>query len=161
MKHIPTVACIILKSVWQAVSFRSALTALLLAPLAALHGAETKPTKPNIIFILTDDQGYGDVARHGHPLLKTPNMDALHDQSVTFEKFYVSPSCSPSRAALMTGMHEFRSGVTHTTEPRERLNKDAITLPQLLKTVGYRAGIIGKWRLGNDAGYAPADRGFD
>lgn len=92
------------------------LTVLLLAPLAALHAADAiAAKKPNIIFILTDDQGYGDVGRHGHPLLKTPNLDALHDQSVRFEKFYVSPSCSPTRAALMTGMHEFRNGVTPTT----------------------------------------------
>jgi arylsulfatase A-like enzyme len=117
--------------------------------------------RPNILFILTDDQGYGDVGRHGHPLLKTPNIDALYDQSVRFEKFYVSPSCSPSRAAIMTGMHEFKNGVTHTTSPREHLNKDAVLLPQLLKTAGYRTGFIGKWHLGNDGVYAPGKRGFD
>jgi arylsulfatase A-like enzyme len=138
------------------------LTTLLLAPLAALHAADAVPAKkPNIIFILTDDQGYGDMGRHGHPLLKTPNLDALHDQSVRFEKFYVSPSCSPTRAALLTGMHEFKNGVTHTTDPREHLNKDAVILPQLLKAAGYRTGFIGKWHLGNDGDYAPAMRGFD
>ena len=137
------------------------LAALLLAPLAELHAADGAAKKPNIVFILTDDQGYGDVGRHGHPLLKTPNLDALHDQSVRFEKFYVSPSCSPTRAALMTGMHEFRNGVTHTTDPREHLNKDAVILPQLLKSAGYRTGFIGKWHLGNDGDYAPDKRGFD
>jgi len=101
-----------------------------------LRAAEGPAPKPNIIFILTDDQGYGDLGRHGHPLLKTPNLDALHDQSVRFEQFYVSPSCSPTRAALLTGMHEFRNGVTHTTLPREHLNKDAVLLPQLLKSTG-------------------------
>ncbi|GDY18808.1 arylsulfatase [Verrucomicrobiota bacterium] len=135
------------------------IASLLLASLADVHAAEA--SKPNIVFILTDDQGYGDVGRHGHPLLKTPNMDALHDQSVRFEKFYVSPSCSPTRAALMTGMHEFRNGVTHTTDPREHLNKDAVILPQLLKSAGYRTGFIGKWHLGNDGDYAPDKRGFD
>ena len=140
----------------------SFFAALLLGPLAALHAADAVAAKkPNIIFILTDDQGYGDVGRHGHPLLKTPNLDALHDQSVRFEKFSVSPSCSPTRAALMTGMHEFRNGVTHTTEPRERLNKDAVILPQLLKSAGYRTGFVGKWHLGNDGEYAPGKRGFD
>lgn len=139
----------------------SLFTALLLATLGALHAADAPQPKPNIIFILTDDQGYGDVARHGHPLLKTPHMDALYDQSVRFEKFTVSPSCSPSRAALMTGMHEFRNGVTHTIAPREHLNKDALILPQLLKTVGYRTGFIGKWHLGGDGEYAPEKRGFD
>ena len=135
------------------------LSALLLTPLAGLSAAT--PSKPNIVFILTDDQGYGDVGRHGHPLLKTPNLDALHDESVRFEKFYVSPSCSPTRAALMTGMHEFRNGVTHTTDPREHLNLDAVILPQLLKSAGYRTGFIGKWHLGNDGGHAPDKRGFD
>jgi arylsulfatase A-like enzyme len=117
--------------------------------------------KPNIILILTDDQGYGDLARHGHPLLKTPHTDRLHDESVRFDNFYVSPSCSPTRAALLTGMHEFRNGVTHTRAPREHLWKDATILPQLLKPAGYRTGHIGKWHLGWDAGYHPHDRGFD
>ena len=92
--------------------------------LLAVQASAAK--QPNILFILTDDQGYGDVGRHGHPLLKTPHHDALHDQSVRFQNFYVSPSCSPTRAALMTGMHEFRSGVTHTTEPREHLDLNAV-----------------------------------
>jgi arylsulfatase A-like enzyme len=117
--------------------------------------------KPNIIFILTDDQGYGDLGRHGHPFLETPNLDRLHDQSVRFDNFYVSPSCSPSRAALLTGMHEFKNGVTHTLQPREHLYKEAVVLPQLLKTAGYKTGFIGKWHLGDGQGYSPEYRGFD
>lgn len=116
--------------------------------------------KPNIILVLTDDQGYGDVTRHGHPLLKTKHLDALHDSSVRFSQFYVSPSCSPTRAALLTGMHEFRSGVTHTLQPRESLDREATLLPQLLKSAGYRTGFVGKWHLGGK-GYGPEDRGFD
>jgi arylsulfatase A-like enzyme len=118
-------------------------------------------SKPNIIFILTDDQGYGDIARHGHPYLESPHMDQMHDESVRFDNFYVSPSCSPTRAALMTGMHEFRNGVTHTLIPREHLSLDATILPQMLKLAGYRTGFIGKWHLGNAKDYFPADRGFD
>jgi len=137
------------------------LTTLLLAPSAVLRAAEGPAPKPNIIFILTDDQGYGDLGRHAHPLLKTPNLDALHDQSVRFAPFYVRPSCSPTRAALLTGMHEFRNGVTHTTLPREHLNKDAVLLPQLLKSTGYRTGFVGKWHLGGEGSYAPDKRGFD
>ncbi|MDF7824635.1 sulfatase-like hydrolase/transferase [Pontiellaceae bacterium B12227] len=132
------------------------LMAMLVGALAA--GAAKQP---NILFILTDDQGYGDIGRHGHPVLDTPNMDRLHDESVRFDNFYVSPSCSPTRAALMTGMHEFRNGVTHTLEPREHLSLEATILPQLLKTAGYKTGFIGKWHLSNNKGYAPGDRGFD
>ena len=108
--------------------------------------------KPNFLFILTDDQGYGDLGRHGHPYLKTPHTDRLYDESVRFDNFYVSPSCSPTRAALLTGMHEFRNGVTHTREPREHLWTGATILPQLLSTQGYFSGFIGKWHLSSHKG---------
>ena len=137
------------------------LTILSAGSYALADDNKPQESKPNIIFILTDDQGYGDLGRHGHPLLKTPHTDRLHDESVRFDNFYVSPSCSPTRAALMTGMHEFRNGVTHTLQPREHLNKEATILPQLLKTAGYRTAFIGKWHLGGGKGYNPSDRGFD
>ena len=115
--------------------------------------------KPNVVFILTDDQGYGDVNAHGHPYLKTPHTNRLRYESVSFDNFYVSPSCSPTRAALLTGMHEFRNRVTHTIVPRQELHEDAVLLPQLLKTAGYKTGFIGKWHLGHNPG--PEKRGFD
>lgn len=139
--------------------FQLAFLAFVWFPIGILAASEND--RPNILFILTDDQGYGDLGRHGHPLLKTPNLDQLHDQSVRFENFYVSPSCSPTRAALLTGRHEFRSGVTHTQKPREHLHIDAVTLPQLFKESGYRTGFIGKWHLGGGKGYSPQFRGFD
>jgi arylsulfatase A-like enzyme len=125
----------------------------------ALHAAER--SKPNILFILTDDQGYGDMGRHGHPFLKTPNMDALGEQSVRFTDFCVSPSCSPTRAALMSGMFNLRAGVTHTMHPREHMSQRLTILPQYLKQAGYATGCVGKWHLGEDKGYAPHERGFD
>ena len=141
---------------------KSLLCLLLLGILTPLVQVQGEPTKPNIVLILTDDQGYGDLGRHGHPLLRTPNLDRLYDESVRFDRFYVSPSCSPTRAALMTGMHEFRNGVTHTMIPRHNLHKEAVILPELLKTAGYRNGFIGKWHLGSGGkGYNPGDRGFD
>lgn len=128
-------------------------------PVEAL--AEGLQAPPNIVFILTDDQGYGDMSRHGHPLLETPHFDRLYDEGVRFDHFYVSPSCAPTRAALMTGMHEFRNGVTHTIIPRESLHLDAVTLPELLRRAGYASALIGKWHLGNRPGYSPLNRGFD
>ncbi len=117
--------------------------------------------KPNIIFILTDDQGFGDVSANGNPILKTPNMDRLHDEGVRLTDFHVSPTCSPTRSALHTGRHEFKNGVTHTINERERMTLDAITLPQVLKTAGYTTGIFGKWHLGDEDDHQPENRGYD
>ncbi len=132
--------------------------------VAAAQGATRKAaaaTKPNFIFILTDDQGYGDLSCHGNPILKTPHLDRLHAESVRFTDFHVSPTCAPTRSALMTGRHEFKNGVTHTINERERLTPSAITLAQALKTAGYTTGIFGKWHLGDEAEYRPDRRGFD
>ncbi len=119
------------------------------------------PARPNIVVILTDDQGYGDFSWAGNPILKTPNIDALHTQSARFTDFQVSPTCAPTRCALMTGRHEFKSGVTHTINERERMSLKAVTLPQILKSAGYSTGIFGKWHLGDEDSYQPDRRGFD
>ncbi|MEX2188528.1 MAG: arylsulfatase [Pirellulales bacterium] len=118
-------------------------------------------TRPNIVLVMTDDQGYAPVGRHGHPWIRTPNLDKLHDKSLRFSRFLVSPTCSPTRSALMTGRHPLRNGVTHTILERERLTLAATTLPQVLKTVGYTSGIFGKWHLGDEEPYQPHRRGFD
>ncbi len=117
--------------------------------------------RPNIIFILTDDQGYGDVSAHGNPILKTPNMDRLHHEGVRFSDFHVSPTCAPTRSALLTGRHEFKNGITHTILERERMTLDATTLPEALKSAGYATGIFGKWHLGDEEAYQPEKRGYD
>lgn len=118
-------------------------------------------SRPNIIFILVDDQGYGELSCHGNPWLKTPHIDRLHSESVRLTDFQVSPSCAPSRTAIMTGRHEFKSGVTHTVAERERMSLEATTLPQVLKSAGYTTGIFGKWHLGEEDAYQPGNRGFD
>jgi arylsulfatase len=136
---------------------------LLLTSLAGnLLAADSLAGKrPNIVFVLTDDQGYGDLSCHGNPILKTPNIDRLHHEGVRFTDFMVSPTCSPTRSALMTGRHEFRNGVTHTINERERLTLNATTLAQVLKSAGYATGIFGKWHLGDEPNHWPSRRGFD
>ena len=135
---------------------------------AAPQAAAARPAKaslaarrPNIIYVITDDQGYGDIASHGNPILKTPHLDRLRDESVRLTEYHVSPTCAPTRAALLTGRHEFRSGITHTILERERLAPAATTLPQLLASAGYTSGIFGKWHLGDEDDYQPGKRGFD
>jgi len=135
-------------------------TALFLTLLSSAS-AELAGSKPNILFILTDDQGYGDLSAHGNPVLKTPHLDQLRSQSVCFTDFMVSPTCAPTRSAIQTGRHEFRNGITHTIFERERMDPKAITIAQLLQDAGYSTGIFGKWHLGDEAEYRPNHRGFD
>jgi arylsulfatase len=118
-------------------------------------------SRPNIIIIMPDDSGYGNHSCFGNPVIKTPNIDRLKKQSLLFTRYYTSARCSPSRAKLMSGRHEFLSGVTHTIQLRERMSLDTITLPQALKRAGYVTGFFGKWHLGNKGSYRPENRGFD
>ncbi len=138
------------------------LATLLIA--ASLPPAPTRaapPARPNIIVVMPDDVGYGDFSCLGSPVVRTPHLDAFWKQSVRFTDFHVSPTCAPTRAALMTGRHEFKSGVTHTIFERERLSPRATTIAQVLKSSGYATGIFGKWHLGDEPSYRPERRGFD
>jgi arylsulfatase len=142
--------------------FSAAALASGVNPLAAANAARPLAgQKPNIILILTDDQGYGDLGRNGNPVLKTPNLDRMYDEGIHFEDFHVSPSCAPTRSCLMTGMHEFKNGITHTIFERDRLSLSARTVADVLKGAGYATGIFGKWHLGDEAEYQPHRRGFD
>jgi len=128
---------------------------------STLTAKSTKKKRPNVILLLVDDMGYGDIAAHGNPIIKTPNFDALHSQSAHFTNFAVSPSCSPTRAALLTGKHEFLSGVTHTIKPMREMSLKSTTIAQLFKSKGYRTGIFGKWHLELSGSFNPGQRGFD
>ena len=137
-----------------------------LAGMAAAHFChasvgELAGSKPNIVLVMTDDQGDGQLGCQGHPWLETPNIDKLCKQSTVFIDFHVSPTCSPTRAALLTGNVPFKNGVTHTVKARHRLARSAVTLPQYLKQAGYTSGIFGKWHLGLEEPYQPGARGFD
>lgn len=142
-----------------------AMTGFLLAatePAAQAADSENLAgSRPNIILLITDDQGYGPVGRHGHPWIQTPHLDRWYDQSTRFTRFLVAPTCAPTRSALMTGRHPMRNGVTHTILERERMTLDATTLPEVLKQAGYTSGIFGKWHLGDEEPYQPHQRGFD
>ncbi len=145
-------------------SILSVALSLLLSVSATAAAAPAKPiagAQPNILFILTDDQGYGDISAHGNPVLKTPHLDRLRAEGVRFTDFHVSPTCSPTRSALFTGRHEFKNGITHTILERERMTLAATTLPQVLQSAGYTTGIFGKWHLGDETDYQPNRRGFD
>lgn len=128
---------------------------------SCLATGELAGARPNVVLIMTDDQGYGPVGRHGHPWIRTPNMDQLYDRSCRFTRMLVAPTCAPTRSALMTGRHPMRNGVTHTILERERMTLDAVTLPQVLGKTGYTTGIFGKWHLGDEEAYQPHHRGFD
>jgi len=118
-------------------------------------------SRPNIILVMTDDQGMGDLSCMGNPILRTPHLDSFYERSTRFADFHVSPTCAPTRAAIMSGRTPFKSGVTHTIWQRERMSLDTFTLPQALKSVGYTTGIFGKWHLGDEEAYLPGSRGFD
>lgn len=135
------------------------LSLFLLSALAT--AAPLAGSRPNIIVVMTDDQGYGDLSCHGHPFLKTPNLDALYAQSTRFTDFHASPTCAPTRGALMSGLAPFKVGITHTILERERMALDAVTIADVLKNTGYTSGIFGKWHLGDDDAYQPHKRGFD
>lgn len=112
----------------------------IMAMMTTLIGVEAKAlmsSKPNIILIMPDDSSYGNHSCFGNPVIKTPNIDTLKEQSLLLTQYHSSARCSPSRAKLLSGRHEFMSGVTHTIHGRERLSLDTITLPQALKTAGY------------------------
>jgi arylsulfatase A-like enzyme len=129
--------------------------------LSALHavGMDKRPT--NVILIITDDQGYGEISAHGHPYLKTPNMDQLHAESVRLTDHHVDPTCSPTRAALLTGRYSTRTGVWHTINGRSMMRTEELTMPEVFKANGYATAMIGKWHLGANYPFRPSDQGFD
>ncbi len=120
--------------------------------------------KPNIIFILADDMGYGDLACYGHPTIATPNLDHMVAEGMKFTEFYVAASvCTPSRAAFMTGRYPIRSGMTRVLIPKSKggLPATEITVAQALRDAGYATACIGKWHLGRQNEYLPGNHGFD
>ena len=127
-----------------------------LAAAAALPAA----TRPNVIFVLTDDQGFGDLSIHGNPHLQTPNMDAIARDGVQFTQFQVCPVCSPTRSSLMTGRYNYRTGIVDTFLGRSLMYPDEVTIAEVLGDAGDRTGIFGKWHLGDNYPMRAMDQGF-
>ena len=117
-------------------------------------------SRPNVIFILTDDQGYGDISYTGNPVLRTPALDRLQAESVRFTDFHVCPVCTPTRGELMTGRDAMRNGATFVAMGRSLLRADLPTAANIFAANGYRTGHFGKWHLGDNYPYRPQDRGF-
>lgn len=120
-----------------------------------------KKNKPNILLILADDQGWGDVGVHGNEIINTPTLDSLSKISVRFERFYVSPVCAPTRASLLTGRYHLNTGVSWVTKRMEVMREEEVTIAELLKANGYRTGIFGKWHNGSQYPHDPLGQGFD
>ena len=144
-----------------AVALGAAIGVMVAGAQAQAQAAEdTAARKPNVVLVITDDQGYGDLSCHGNPVLKTPNIDRMFAQSVRLVDFHVAPTCSQTRAGLMTGHYCNRTGVWHTIMGRSLLGRDEVTMADVFAASGYRTGIFGKWHLGDNYPFRPQDRGF-
>jgi arylsulfatase A-like enzyme len=117
--------------------------------------------QPNVILVMTDDQGYGDLSAHGNPVLETPHLDQLHSESIRFTDFHAAPMCTPTRGQLMTGVDAIRNGAMNVSSGRTLLRREFPTMPEVFREGGYQTGIFGKWHLGDNYPYRPQDRGFD
>ncbi len=117
--------------------------------------------RPNIVLIMTDDQGYGDVGFHGNDGVQTPHLDGLARESTECTHFYASAVCAPTRASLMTGRYHYRTGVIHTSRGAAKMHRDEVTIAEILAENGYATGIFGKWHLGDNYPMRPMDQGFD
>src|SRR5947208_4240773 len=134
--------------------------ALPIALALLLPAAARAADRPNVIVVLTDDQGYGDLSCHGNPVLKTPHLDRLHAQSVRLTDFHVAPMCTPTRGQLLTGVDGLRNGAMNVSSGRTLLRRGIPTLANLFASAGYRTGLFGKWHLGDNYPLRPEDRGF-
>ena len=129
--------------------------------MVAACSGPTPEEMPNIVLVITDDQGYGDLGCHGNPVINTPNIDRFHANAVRFTDFHVDPLCAPTRAGLLTGRYAFRCGVTAAFAGRSIMRLDETTLAEICKHNGYTTGLFGKWHLGDNFPFRPNERGFD
>ena len=122
---------------------------------------QQRNAKPNVLIILTDDQGYGDLSIHGNLDINTPTLDSLAHESAQFDRFYVSPLCAPTRASLLTGRYHLRTGTISVSKGMEIMQSSEVTLAEIFKANGYKTGIFGKWHNGQHMPNHPLGQGFD
>ena len=134
------------------------LTAVMLFCLA---GSRVNADRPNVLVVMTDDQGYGELSCHGNPILQTPYLDRLASQSLRLTDFHVAPMCTPTRGQLMTGIDALRNGAMNVSSGRTLLRPELKTMADVFRSAGYRTGLFGKWHLGDNYPFRPEDRGFD
>lgn len=135
---------------------------LVVVLITLLNSLETLFAKqPNVLLIMTDDQGFGDFSIHGNPHLQTPHIDRLGAESVRFDRFYVSSFCAPTRAALLTGRWPLRTGCHGVTHNREAMKTSEVTIAEALRSAGYSSTCIGKWHNGEQYPFTPTGQGFD
>ena len=139
----------------------AALLAVLCVCVPGVDSANGVELPPNIVLVLTDDQGYADLGVHGNTVVRTPPIDAFAREAIVFSDFHVSPTCSPTRAAVLTGRDPNRTGVWHTAAGRGLMRRDEVTIAQVLREAGYATGLFGKWHLGGEYPFRPQDRGFE
>lgn len=141
----------------------ASLLLFLLFCLSSCHQEDpsSQTEQPNIILIMTDDQGIGDLGVTGNPIIETPHIDAMASRSASLDRFYVSPVCSPTRACLMTGRYNYRTRVVDTWIGRSMMDTEEVTIAEILKEAGYATGIFGKWHLGDCYPMRPNDQGFE
>jgi arylsulfatase A-like enzyme len=140
-------------------TYNVVLTSMTLLPICLVENAAAAE-RPNVVLVMTDDQGYGDIGFHGNPLIRTPRLDQFAGESVRFNHFYVCPVCSPTRACLMTGRYNYRTRAIDTWIGRSMMDTDEVTIAEMLAAAGYRTGIFGKWHLGDNYPLRPMDQGF-
>lgn len=139
---------------------RAFILVLVVTALVATFGHAGEISRPNVLVVLIDDVGYGDLGCHGHPFLKTPQIDRLASESVRFTDFHVAPMCSPTRGQLLTGCHGLRTGVTSVTAGRTFIRPEFPTAAEMFAAGGWATGLFGKWHLGDNHPHRPMDRGF-
>ncbi|MBD3674746.1 MAG: arylsulfatase [Planctomycetaceae bacterium] len=137
------------------------VSTVLVVFLSLLTQATSAEKRPNVIVVMTDDQGYGEFSCHGNPLIQTPHIDRFAAESLRLTDFHVSPMCTPTRGQLMTGVDAFRNAAINVSSGRTLLRPEIPTMADTFRAAGYRTGMFGKWHLGDNYPFRPEDRGFE